>query len=284
MLQLNDKSVNYFHFSGGEIQVKLPELINEERVKLTWKPTQTVDIMLLMLTVNALQEAGIHDIDLDILYLPYARQDRVCVPGESFSLKVMCQMLNMLDVSTIRLWDVHNNEVSARLLNSAYVWHWEAFDIFARYNILNAHDLSNLVLCAPDKGAIDRVKKIVDHFDLQDSVTLQKHRDPNTGHISEIYFSELTRSVAGYDVMIVDDICDGGATFLMAAETLKSYGAKNLYLYVTHGIFSKGLNELSKHFEHIYCHHVLDEVGFKDDNRLTILRRFLNVSQPAVCY
>jgi phosphoribosylpyrophosphate synthetase len=70
----------------------------------------------------------------------------------------------------------------------------------------------------------------------------------------------------------------------MAAEELKSQGAEDLYLYVTHGIFSNGLEELSKHFKHIYCHHVLDEAKFKNDKRLTILRRFLNDSQPAVCY
>ena len=284
MLLLNDKKVDYFHFSGGEIQVKIPTEIKEERIRLTWKPMQTVDIMLLMLTVNALQESGIHDIDLDILYLPYARQDRVCSPGEAFSLKVMIKMIDQLDVSTIRIWDVHNEEIVNRLFGCNYVWHWEAWDIFARYNILNGHDLADTVLCAPDKGAVQRVKKIVDHYDLQDPVYLVKKRDPETGHISGVWFNEFNRPVDGFDVMVVDDLCDGGATFIQAAECLKEQGANDLYLYVTHGIFSKGLDELCKHYSHIYCHHVLDEVEFKHDNRLTILRRFLNVSQPAVCY
>lgn len=277
MLLLNDQPINYFTFSGGEIQVKLPELIASERVILTWKPTKPDHIFLLALTVNALREAGILDIDLDVLYLPYARQDRVCSPGEAFSLKVICQFLDALDVSAIRLYDVHNEPLTFEYLPNNFVWHWEAHDILARYPILNAFDLSDTVLCAPDMGAYERVNKLAKHFDTQTPVYLEKNRNPNDGKITSLYFPPHNRSVSSYDVLIVDDICDGGATFLMAADTLKAQGANELFLYVTHGIFSKGLDELCKYFKHIYCHHVLDDDKFRDDNRLTILRSFPHV-------
>lgn len=284
MLLLNNQRVNYFYFSGGEIQVKLPELIKEERVKLTWKPSNPDHIMLLMLTVDALRQSGVHDIDLDILYLPYARQDRVCSSGEAFSLKVICKLLDELEASTIRIWDVHNEELTNELMPNNFVWHWEAYDIFARYKILNSFDLSNLVLCAPDKGAVERVRRIVGHFDLQNPVFLDKQRNPETGAIEGIYFNQFNRTVEGYDVMIVDDICDGGATFIEAAKCLKGQGAEDLYLYVTHGIFSKGLDELSKHFVHVYCHHVLDDDNFSEDSRLTILKGFPHASEPTFCH
>lgn len=278
MLLLNELPINFFCFSGGEIQVKLPELIASERVNLTWKPSKPEHIPLLLMTVNALQEGGIKDIDLDVLYLPYARQDRVCAKGEAHSLKVICKLLDNLDVSCIRLWDVHNYDATDELLPQNFVRHWEAYDIFARYNILNSFDLSNLVLCAPDKGAYDRVNKMVARLDLQTPVYLEKDRNSKDGRITSMYYSPHNRSLNGYDVMIVDDICDGGATFLMAADVLKAQGAEELYLYVTHGIFSKGLDELSEHFAHIYCHHVLDDKKFSGDNRLTILREFPHVS------
>lgn len=274
MLLLNNHPVKYFYFSGGEIQVKLPEVIEEERVNLTWKPSRAEHIILLGLTVDALMSAGIYDIDLDILYLPYARQDRVCAKGEAFSLKFMCKFLDTLDVSCIRIWDVHNHDVTSEYINENFIWHWEAHDVFARYNILNDFDLSNLVLCAPDAGAAERVNKLTKHFDLQNPVFLEKDRNPHDGRITSMSFNHYNRSVSSYDVMIVDDICDGGATFLMAADTLKVQGAEDLYLYVTHGIFSKGLEELSKVFKHIYCHHVLDDSKFKSDKHLTILQEF----------
>ena len=76
--------------------------------------------------------------------------------------------------------------------------------------------------------------------------------------------------------LIVDDICDGGRTFLEAAKILKEETTGKLFLYVTHGIFSKGIDELLEHYEHIYCHHVLDDSRYQTTDRLTILRSFHN--------
>ena len=278
MLLLNNLPIKHFTFPGGELQVRLPPMIIQERVVLTWKPTNSEHIMLLGLSVNALRKAGIYDIDLDILYLPYARQDRVCSPGEANSLEVICKYINDLDVSCVRIWDVHNPETTNDLLPENFVWHWEAHDIFARYNILNSFDLSNLILCAPDRGATDRVERVVKHFDLGTPAYIEKIRDCSDGKITHTQFGRNSRLVESYDVMVVDDICDGGATFIKAAEILKEYGAEDLYLYVTHGIFSKGLDELSKVYKHIYCHHVLDDKKWADDNRLTILQDFSHVS------
>lgn len=282
MLLINNQPVDYFKFSGGELQVRLPQMIISERVILTWKPSKTCDIILLGLTVNALQREGIKDIDLDILYLPYARQDRVCSPGEAHSLEFICNFLNALDVTTIRIWDAHNEPVTSELLPDNYVYHVEVHDIFARYKFLNAYDQADMVMCAPDKGAYDRVNKLYQALDLQTPVYLEKERNPHTGHISNLYFPPHNRSVNGFNVMVVDDICDGGATFIMAADVLKAQGAEELYLYVTHGIFSKGLDELCKHYEHIFCHHVLDDEKYGKDIRLTILRDFNDISKPAV--
>lgn len=281
MLLLNNQPINYFTFSGGEIQVKLPEVIEEERIILTWKPSKPDHIILLGLTVNALQEAGITDIDLDILYLPYARQDRVCSPGEAHSLKMICEFLKGLNVSMIRIWDVHNEDATFELMEDTYCMNFEVQDIFARYKILNSYDLYDLVLCAPDKGAYSRVDKVVKRLDLMTPVYLEKDRNPHTGQITNLYFPPHNRSVDGFDVMVVDDICDGGATFLMAADVLKAQGAKSVILYVTHGIFSKGLDELCKVYDHIICHHVLDDARYATDIRLTVLRGFTHV-QPAI--
>lgn len=280
MLLLNNQRIDYSYFSGGEISVTLPPDIREERVKLVWKPEDPQSIIHLMMTVNALQEAGIKDIDLDVLYLPYARQDRVCHTGEAFGLKVICKILNNLEVSTLRLWDVHNHDATQEYLNS-WVWHWEANDVFIRHHIFQDFDMSNLILCAPDKGARDRVDLIVKTFDLGTPVYLDKTRNPETGAIESVGISDKARApayVEGYNVMVIDDICDGGATFIKAAIALRAAKAANLYLYVTHGIFRHGLEDLLQYYSHIYCHHVLDDAHFQSTDRLTILAEFPHVS------
>jgi ribose-phosphate pyrophosphokinase len=274
MLLLNNAPVRWFNFPGGEIQVKLPEEIPEESCVLTWMPKDPSSIVLLQLTINAMKHAGIHDIILDCLYLPYGRQDRVCSPGEAFSLEVICNMLNALTPLTmIRFWDTHNWDKTVDLMGNHYLFEMEEVDIFAKYKILDHFDLYKTRLCAPDHGAINRVEQIVKHFELMTPTVYEKNRNPESGLIEGIKLNKYFCDPNGDSILVVDDICDGGSTFIHLAEALKKDGAENLYLYVTHGIFSKGVSELLKHYKHIYCHHVFHPL-LNDHDGLTVLRKF----------
>ena len=277
MLLLNGQQVKGFKFSGGELQIRLPE-VQTEGVILAWKPTCADDIMELLLTVNALKHEGITDIDLDVLYLPYARQDRVCAKGEAFSLEVIVKILDSLEVSMIRLWDIHNSELTLDLFKNSNVRESEQHDIFARFKILDEFALDNLILCAPDAGAWDKVNHIVNRFELGMAVHCEKVRDPSDGSITGLKINQYSRDVDSWNILVVDDICDGGRTFIEVAKALKKAGAANLFLYVTHGIFSKGLEELYEYYNHIYCHHVLHDDQFHNGQNLTILRTFNHVS------
>lgn len=239
-------------------------------------------IFLLLLTVNALRNMGINHIDLDVLYLPYARQDRVCASGEACSLVVICDLLKRLEVNTLRLWDLHNKKRSFELLQGANASHVSAADIFERYKILANFDLNNLVLCAPDQGAANRVNEITNLLNLPSPIYLDKKRDAENGKITKLDFDKSNRPIEGTDVMIVDDICDGGSTFIQAAEVLKKQGTRRLYLYVTHGIFSKGLDELLHYYEQIICHHTLNNQLSNHPN-LTVLKDYLYATEPAIC-
>ena len=95
----------------------------------------------------------------------------------------------------------------------------------------------------------------------------QKVRNSQTGEIVE---TRLEKEAIAQDCIIVDDICDGGRTFIELAKVLKSKGAKDIYLYVTHGIFSKGIEVLREHFNHIYCYHLINYKGNIDNNFLTV--------------
>ena len=272
MLLLNNKPIDHFLFSGGEFQLKLPGKIDQERAILTWKPIDASEITFLALAVSALKNMGIWDIDLDILYLPYARQDRVCSPGEAHSLEVICSFLDKLGLTTIRIWDVHNEKNTEELFKKTSVCFITATDLFKRYKVLSDFDLSNLIICSPDKGAYGRVSELCDYFDLELPVCLRKVRCPESGRITGMNLDNYSRCVDGWNILIVDDICDGGATFNQAAQILKEQGAVNLYLYVTHGIFSKGLDPLQENFKHIICHHVLHDDKYQSTERLTILQ------------
>jgi ribose-phosphate pyrophosphokinase len=277
MLLLNNQPINFFQFSGGELQVNVGYFLSE-RCTLTWKPTTPDDIMQLLLTVNALQHAGCRDIIVDCLYLPYARQDRVCAPGEACSLEVMVKLLDDINVADIRFWDLHNSDLTLNMFQDTCVHETEIHDIFSYYKVLNDFDLDNLILCAPDIGARMKVDDIVKEFELGNAIHFEKNRNPETGAILGIEQCKYNRNFDGYNLLVVDDICDGGRTFIEVAKKLREHTAENLYLYVTHGIFSKGLSELLQYYKHIFCHHVLHDSLYKSDENITILREFTHVS------
>lgn len=277
MLLLNNHPINHFLFPGGEFQLKLPHVLNSERAILTWKPIDASQIIFLALTVNALRNLKIYDIDLEILYLPYARQDRVCSVGEANSLEVICHFLDNLRVTTIRIWDVHNEQRTKELFHHTHVLFVTATHIFDRYEILDNLDLGELIICAPDKGAYSRVDDLVNYFSLPE-LCMSKERCLETGRIIGLKLNEFDRYLDSSAILIVDDICDGGSTFNQAAQVLREHGTGSLYLYVTHGIFSKGLDLLNANFKHIICHHVLHDDKFQTTDRLTILQEHHNVS------
>ena len=92
----------------------------------------------------------------------------------------------------------------------------------------------------------------------------EKERDVSTGWITGFKL-ESPEIVVGKDILITDDICDGGMTFLKCAEALKEAGANSVSLYVTHGIFSKGLDIFKGLVDNIYCEQtVANYISLKD--------------------
>jgi len=97
----------------------------------------------------------------------------------------------------------------------------------------------NSVLVCPDKGAVGRCTDIKEQLNLNDMVLCEKRRDPSTGKI--IKTEVLIDDLSGKCAVITDDICDGGFTFIKIAEQLRQKNVSKIVLFVTHGIFSKGL-------------------------------------------
>ena len=118
-------------------------------------------------------------------------------------------------------------------------------------NILQINNIDYII--APDNGAVKKASKIAEEFQLP-LITCLKERDLATGHIIKYRILDLIEKPG--KALIVDDICDGGATFNILAKSLKKdTPVTEISLYVTHGIFSKGLDELFENIDHIYSYH-----------------------------
>lgn len=243
----NSNSIEYefFTFSGGEPHIKITsDLKTTEEVTITIRVQSFNDIGKLLVATNALRNSGVKKLQLVLPYFPAARQDRLMVSGEALSVKVYAEIINSQNYQSVTVLDPHS-EVTPALLNNCKVINNHKF-IELVTNSLS----KDLVLISPDGGALKKIYKVASYLQNYEVVECSKSRNVKTGKLSG--FKVYTDDLKGKDCLLVDDICDGGGTFLGLAQELKAKNAGNLYLAVSHGIFSKGFEELKKHFTQVF--------------------------------
>lgn len=249
-----------FTFSGGEVSVKLDpaetSFIFESPLPfhINARISTASHIIELVMLVDAINRAFSNpDIHLLCPYLPYARQDRVCAPGESLSIRPFCDIINPLNFKSVTVHDAHS-DVSLALLNNVINI---PVDELVSNTILDICKTRRPTLVAPDAGSIKKVLKVAQKYDLP-MIRADKIRDVNTGAITETVLHTNDADIE--ESLVVDDICDGGRTFIELGKVLSKETKGKQYLYVTHGIFSKGLHELLEWYDKIYCPNVFPDV------------------------
>lgn len=229
MISINGEAVNTLVFPDNTSQVwKLPDDL-PDNVTVQWRYSHEGEVMQLAQLKDLLDHMGIRA-QLDISYLPYARQDKPVSNSSCFALYTFARILNGMSWDWITVMDPHS-EIALH----------EIAQCGARYpgDRVRAlmQEVKADVLCYPDAGALKKYGKLFNRV----SIHGEKVRDQATGMITSY---EILGDCDGERVLIVDDICDGGATFRLLAEQLHKAGAEEVFLYVTHGIFSKGVRHL----------------------------------------
>lgn len=245
-------SFEHFTFSGGEEHVRIHPFNTAEisKVVIFERLVSSSNVMRLMMAVDALRRmVNLYvPIELVIPYFPYARQDRVCVSGEALGAAAMAGFINYLKLDNVTVFDAHS-DVTPALIN--HVNNVEQVSIINKSAELHSQLLSGeWTLISPDAGATKKTNHIAEAYGgVPEVIQALKKRDLKTGRISK---TEILGDVKGKNVIIVDDICDGGRTFIELAKVLKKEGATNIALYVTHGIFSKGLGVFDGLIDTVY--------------------------------
>ena len=239
----------FLTFNGGEEHVNLgPASILRDytaQIVVKAKLKTSADILRLLLTTNALRLLYPNPITLNMPYVPYARQDRACTEGDAFSFEVFAELINAQKYSSVQVVDLHSY-VAAALIKRVSEMPQDAFAISTQLCLHREfRDVPQFVI-APDAGASKKAftfaQRIGSFMGVQpETVQALKVRNKN-GAITST--TVLYDDFAGGSVLIVDDICDGGRTFIELAKCLKAKNAGNIYLFVTHGIFSQGIEPL----------------------------------------
>lgn len=271
----------FWTFPGGERSVKLT--MNEKQIatqrvfdatpagewpifemRMNFKSSD--DLVDMMLAVNALRNMYGHEIKitLHVPYFPFSRQDRVMTEGESFGLQVVVDIIKMCNFDSVTTWDIHSDVAGAMFPAGVFgnvsqdkVWANRIKDLA---HLAELELNGKTVIVSPDAGALKKIYKVAAATGLP-VVEAKKIRDVATGNIvkTEIDGSQLSEFE---QVVIVDDICDGGRTFVELGKVIRDSGFRGkLVLCVTHGIFSKGLDVFTEYFDEI---HTVNNIGGVD--------------------
>ncbi len=248
--------VSVSQYLSGEPMVKeefTPNLGNPI-VRVMLRPKTTVGFLGGIFWVQSLIDRGFPAPELVVPSLFGARQDRINPEGDVlFTARNVAKLINSLGCPRVITLDPHS-EVAPALIERCTSLHTD--DIFAwlRWNASPVTFNFPEAVISPDAGAEKRAGLVAKRFGVP-LLHAWKSRDVKDGHITG-FGIEPCEEFRDKRLLIVDDLCDGGGTFVGLNAKLPAGALVDLY--VTHGLFTKGTRELLLKFSHIYC---TDSVG-----------------------
>ena len=237
----------------GPTQLTLGRDPTSERFTIQERINSYEDLFYIRSIAEVLDHVGVstNNYKLFIPCLFGQRSDRRFSDNQSFDLKLIANMINVCGFGNVEILDPHS-DVSLALINnsrkrSSFEYVKQAIDHYHLVNAATHNGSEDPILVSPDAGAYKKVFEYGEKLKLE-VVAAVKHR--STDGVIDLKF---IGDVKGKACFIIDDLCDGGYTFLVLTDALKAQGAKEVYLYISHGLFSKGFHELHKQIDHIYC-------------------------------
>ena len=219
-------------FSDGEIYVEINENIRGNSIFIIQSISSPANdnLMELLLCIDALKRSSAKNITAVIPYFGYARQDRKIVPRTSISAKLVSNLITKAGADRVVTVDLHAGQIQGFF--DIPVDNLFATPIFARH--VKKKIKSKKIICvAPDVGGTERARALGKI--LNASLAIVDKRRPKPGQSKVM---NVVGDVKDKTCIIVDDIIDSGGTIVNAAKALKERGAKEVYVYVTHGVLS----------------------------------------------
>lgn len=250
-------------YPDGQISVKFSSLD-------TTVIKERIDSYESLFYIKAIKEAynnlyGNGPLELFIPCMFGQRSDRRFKTNQSFDLKIIADFINSCGFSKVRIFDPHSDVTLALINNSEKISSFEFVNKALLDSLEGVHNVENTVLVSPDAGAYKKVFEYGQQIDIP-VVAANKFRNLE-GKITLNFLGD----VEDKRCLIVDDLCDGGYTFYLLSKALKEQGAAKVFLYVSHGYFSKGFktkleptdenSSLIKCLDGIYCTNSVKDIS-----------------------
>jgi ribose-phosphate pyrophosphokinase len=218
---------------------------SEQAVTIKSRLNSFLDLELIICANQALIELGIVNLAFKLkeisLYVPYflgARSDRKFLKGQSNYLKtVICPIINSQNFSRVTVIDPHSDVLEACLNNFQ-----KTSNVGFASAAIEEID-GKITLISPDAGALKQIYDVAEAVDCNDVIVANKLRDLKTGRIIRTEVPGIDQEPGCKSFVIIDDICDGGRTFIEIAKAIRDIRSREIFndkifLVVTHGIFS----------------------------------------------
>ena len=223
---------NIRKFSDGEIYVEINENIRGNNIFLVQSISSPANDNLLemLLCIDALKRSSAKNITAVIPYFGYARQDRKVVPRTSISAKLVSNLITKAGADRIVTVDLHAGQIQGFF--DIPVDNLFSTPIFARHVKKNIKS-KNIICVAPDVGGTERARALGKMLDAGLAIVDKRRPAPGKSQVMNVI-----GNVKDKTCIIVDDIIDSGGTIVNASKALKDRGAKEVYVYITHGVLS----------------------------------------------
>ena len=228
-------------FADGEIYIEINENIRGNSIFIIQSISSPANdnLMELLLCIDALKRSSAKNITAVIPYFGYSRQDRKVVPRTSISAKLVSNLITQAGADRIVTVDLHSGQIQGFF--DIPVDNLFATPIFSRH-IKKKIKNNNLICVAPDVGGVERARALGRKLDIGLAIIDKRRPAPGKSQVMNVI-----GNVKGKTCIIVDDIIDSGGTIANAAGTLIKRGAKEVHVYVTHGVLSgKAVEKIKK--------------------------------------
>lgn len=213
----------------------------------------------LLLIKDLLLSASAQSVTFVFPNMLYSRQDRKHKSRVPISARALANSISP-GLARIITMDLHAAQIQGFYPASLPLDNLYSFPIVVKHLSQGVlEDVENLVVVSPDSGGVERAKSFLKRLEKLNLTTYAKKKDFSFALISKTRVNagvvdsmELVGNVSGKDVLIIDDIIDTGGTLCKAAELLRAHGAKRVFCYATHGLFSNGTKELEKSFDRVF--------------------------------
>ena len=219
-------------FSDGEIYVEINENIRGNSIFVIQSVSSPANdnLMELLIIIDALKRSSAKNITAVIPYFGYARQDRKVVPRTSISAKLVSNLITKAGADRVVTIDLHAGQIQGFF--DIPVDNLFATPIFARH-IKRKIKNKNLICVAPDVGGTERARALGKFLNAGLAIIDKRRPAPGKSEVMNV-----VGYVKGKTCIIVDDIIDSGGTIVNASNALIERGAKEVHVYVTHGVLS----------------------------------------------